>query len=134
AYALFAVALGTAAGASIRKTLPAMAVTLAGFAAVRGVVEIFLRVRYLPMQTVSYGFLQESPRNGLGDWVITSRVFDPTGRFVSPDGGIRVDSTALGQACPGFSRVSALDKGQVGKCLSQLGVRIVDTFQPGSRY
>jgi hypothetical protein len=41
---------------------------------------------------------------------------------------------ALGQVCPQFSRVSALDKDQVGKCLSQLGVRTIDTFQPGSRF
>src|SRR5262249_44518517 len=92
------------------------------------------RPRYLPAQTVSYSFLQDSPRMGLGDWIISSHIVDPTGRFVSPDGGIRVDPQALGQACPGFARASALDKGQVGRGLSQLGVHTVDTFQPGSRF
>ena len=52
----------------------------------------------------------------------------------SPDGGIRVDPMALAQACPGFPKAAGLDKGQVGQCLSQLGVHTVDTFQPGSRY
>jgi ABC-2 family transporter protein len=134
AYALFALALGTASGALIRKTLPAMAVTLGAFVIVRVAVEMLLRPRFLPAQTITYPFLQESPRAGLGDWLISSKILDPTGRFVSPDGGIRVDPMALGQVCPQLHKVSALDKDQVGQCLSQLGVRTVDTFQPGSRF
>jgi hypothetical protein len=134
AYALFAVALGTASGAWIRRTLPAMAVTLGGFVVVRVAVEWLLRPRYLPSQTITYPFLQESPRAGLGDWILSSKIIDPTGRFVSPDGGIRVDPMALGQVCPTLHKVVALDKDQVGQCLSQLGVRTIDTFQPGSRY
>jgi len=135
AYAIFALALGTAAGALIRKTLPAMAVTLGAFAAVRVAVEILLRPRYLPSQTISYSFLQQSPRFGLGDWVLSSRVFDPTGRFVSPDGSITVSPGDLARVCPGITRgVAFPDKDQVGGCLGQLGVRFVDTFQPGSRY
>ena len=135
AYALFAVALGTALGASIRKTLPAMAATLGAFAAVRVAVELLLRPRYLPSQTISYSFLQQSPRFGLGDWVLSSRVFDPTGRFVSPDGSITVSPSDLARVCPGINRgVAFPDKDQAGRCLSQLGVRFVDTYQPGSRY
>jgi len=135
AYALFALALGTAVGALIRKTVPAMAVTLGAFVAVRAVVELVLRPRYLPAQTVSYPFLQGSPRAGLGDWLISSRVFDPTGRFVSPDGGITVNPSALAHLCPGVPATPSLGgKDEVGRCLSQLGVRFVDTYQPGSRY
>jgi hypothetical protein len=135
AYALFAFALGTAVGASIRKTLPAMAITLGVFTAVRIVVELFLRPRYLPTRIVSYPFVQNSPRAGLSDWVITSRIIDPTGHFVSSNGAITVNPSALAQACPGLSGPGVFPgKDQVGSCLSQLGVRIVDTYQPGSRY
>jgi hypothetical protein len=135
AYALFALALGTAVGASIRKTVPAMAVTLGGFVAVRAVVELVLRPRYLPAQTVSYPFLQRSPRDGLGDWVMSSRVFDPTGRFISPNGRITVNPSALAHACPGMSSTPTFPgKDEVGRCFTQLGVRIVDTYQPGSRF
>jgi hypothetical protein len=88
----------------------------------------------LPAQTVSYSFLQDSPRAGLGDWIIRSTIVDPTGRFVSSDGGIRVDPQALGQACAAFPKASSLDKSQVGQCLSQLGVHTIDTFQPGNRF
>jgi ABC-2 family transporter protein len=133
AYALFALALGTAIGALIRKPLPAMAITLGAFVAVRAVVELVLRPRYLPAQTVSYPFLSDGPRAGLGDWVITSRVLDPTGSFVSPDGGISVNPSALAHACPGISGTFP-GKDDVGRCLTRLGVSIVDTYQPGSRY
>ena len=40
AYSLFAMALGIAAGALLRRTLPAMAVTLAGFIAVRALIAL----------------------------------------------------------------------------------------------
>src|SRR3984893_13257956 len=43
AYSLFAVALGVAAGALLRRVLPAIAVTLAGFIAVRALVALLLR-------------------------------------------------------------------------------------------
>ena len=136
AYALFALALGTAAGALIRKTLPAMAATLGVFVAVRVVVELLLRPRYLPAKTISYAFLQESPRFGVGDWILSSRVLDPTGRFISPDGGITVNPSDLAHACPGLPSSPSFvpGKDEVGRCLTHLGVKIVDTYQPGSRY
>jgi hypothetical protein len=136
AYALFALALGAAVGALIRKTVPAMAITLGVFVAVRAIVELLLRPRYLPAQTVSYPFLSGGARAGLGDWIISSRVLDPTGRFISADGRISVDPSALAHACPGIAGTPTLGPGkdEVGRCLTQLGVRIVDTYQPGSRY
>jgi len=67
--------------------------------------------------------------------VISSRVFDPTGRFSSPDGGITVNPSSLAQACPHISSDPlGPGKDQVGRCLTQLGVKLVDTYQPGSRY
>ena len=47
AYAVFAMALGICAGALIRRTVPAMAVTLGGFIAARVAVTLWLRPHYL---------------------------------------------------------------------------------------
>ena len=47
AYSLFAVTLGVLAGTLIRRTLPAMAVTVAGFLAVRMPVEFLLRPHFM---------------------------------------------------------------------------------------
>jgi hypothetical protein len=52
-YAVFAVALGIAAGTLLRRTLPAVAVTLAGFIGVRLVIAQFLRTHLIPA-TVAY--------------------------------------------------------------------------------
>jgi hypothetical protein len=135
AYAMFAVALGTAVGASIRKTLPAMAITLGVFAVVRIVVELFLRPRYLPHEDrlVSVRPEQPSRRAGRLGALFEDHRSDRT--FVSSNGAITVNPSALAQACPGLSGPGVFPgKDQVGSCLSQLGVRIVDTYQPGSRY
>src|SRR5207247_984538 len=78
-YVLFALALGVAAGAMIRKTLPAMAATLGGFVVVRVVVDVFVRPHYMATRTASYGLFGPSPREGLGEWVVRSSVIDSTG-------------------------------------------------------
>ena len=51
AYALFAMALGITAGALLRRTLPAMAVTFAGFIAVRVAIMLWLRPHYMSAVT-----------------------------------------------------------------------------------
>ncbi len=135
AYTLFALALGLAVGALVRRTLPAMAITLGGFAVVRVLVELFLRPHFLPTKTISYPFLQGSPRQGLGDWVLSSRVFDPTGHFVVGNGSLRIDPGLIARYCPGVPRTPSIGgKDDVGQCLARLGVRIVDTYQPGGRF
>ena len=53
-YAVFGVALGIAAGALLRRTLPAIAVTLAGFIGVRVLVAQFFRAHYLTPVTTYY--------------------------------------------------------------------------------
>ena len=53
-YAVFAMALGICAGALLRRTLPALAVTLAGFAALRALTALWLRLHYMTPVTVYY--------------------------------------------------------------------------------
>jgi hypothetical protein len=48
AYTLFALALGIAAGAALRRTQPAQAVTLVAYVAVRVSIAVLARWRYLP--------------------------------------------------------------------------------------
>jgi hypothetical protein len=64
-YAIFALALGLAAGAVVRRTVPAMGITLAAFALVRFGVELFVRPHLLPTLTR----------------VVSSRDLDGTGAF-----------------------------------------------------
>ena len=54
AYAAFAFALGTTAGLLLRRTLPAMAVTLAVFIGIQILVATFIRPSLLPSTTVTF--------------------------------------------------------------------------------
>jgi hypothetical protein len=53
-YAVFAMALGICAGALLRRTLPALAVTLAGFVALRALIAQWLRPHYMTPVTMYY--------------------------------------------------------------------------------
>ena len=81
AYSLFAVALGIAAGTLLRRTLPAIAVTLAGFIAVRAVVTLFLRPHYMSALTVFYKVTSGFTPPG-SYWKIASGVLGPNGEAI----------------------------------------------------
>jgi ABC-type transport system involved in multi-copper enzyme maturation permease subunit len=134
-YALFAMALGIAAGALLRRTLPAMAVTLAGFIAVRSVIAELIRPHYLATVTVlSSAFSNYTPP--AGSWVFNQGVMGPTGQALSQDGsGFTFDGvpqSALPAAC-GTVAVRG-NPGPVNSCLQAAGYHQYVTFQPGSRY
>src|ERR1039458_9394569 len=76
AYTLFALALGIAAGAALRRTQPALALTLFAYVAVRVSIAVLARWRYLPpvvFHELAGGQLTASPpAPGPGDWELSS--------------------------------------------------------------
>jgi ABC-type transport system involved in multi-copper enzyme maturation permease subunit len=78
-YSLFAVALGVMAGALLRRTLPALAITLAGFIAVRVVITLWLRSHYMSPVTVIYNVLDGFTPKG-AYWQLASGVLGPNGQ------------------------------------------------------
>jgi hypothetical protein len=127
-YAAFAFALGVAAGAAIRRTLPAMAVTLVAFVAARMAVTYWLRPRLLspvvlarPIDLAGYGsagflpiayaspHLQFQPPDLPNGWVTSIDLVDKSGRGL-PTG-------ALARLCPGIGGSS----GRARVPLSALG-------------
>ena len=60
-YAVFAVALGIAAGTLIGRSLPALAVTAGVFFALRLVITYWVRERYIPAVTTIYSVTQNLP-------------------------------------------------------------------------
>jgi len=107
---LFALAVGAAASALIRRTIPAMAVTLVAYAATRIPIE-FIRAHFAPVATRSYtiplstllqnpsGAPQDITPGGLSpsDWVQSITITDPSGHVVSPDAS---NLNVLGRYCP----------------------------------
>lgn len=117
AYSVFAAALGLLAGAAWRRTLPAIATTVAGFVALRLIIEVYVRPYYLTpitstikgMPAGSWGLHTDLLHNGK---VITGPISVPT-------------------ACTP-RHIHTRD--QMNTCLEQFGFRFSSTYQPANRY
>ena len=142
AYTVFAVMLGVAIGAVVKKTLPAVGLTLVGFAAVRVPILLFLRQHYMAAKhTVSpFGLIKEPFQLGHGAWVISENTIDRLGNIVAPGGNLNFDYLAA--HCPGLTAPvqvpGALVKGSgpdaIQSCVNHLGLRLSTTYQPASRF
>jgi ABC-2 family transporter protein len=136
-YAAFAFVLGVTAGVLIRRTLPAMAVTLAVFALVQLVMPLWVRPHLItPVQTT----VAVNPQhiNGLmmtnnntmtviggatepGAWVLSNQTITPAGQvFTGPPTAACLSQTNSFTACQ--------------NSLGALHLRQVLTYQPGGRY
>jgi hypothetical protein len=101
AYGVFAVALGVAVGAVVRRSVAAMAITLAVYVLVTVAVPVWVRPHLIPpvSQTLALGndtidgvtMHGEGPNAPItvtahtanaADWVLTNRTLDPSGRAV----------------------------------------------------
>jgi hypothetical protein len=131
-YAAFAFALGVTAGVLIRRTLPAMAVTLVAFVAARQVETYVIRPNFAaPLHAAPAFLANNSIGPAPGAWIISTKSVDAAGHAVDPaktscqvrggPGGIGIDSPAV-QAC----------KNQVRAYVA--GIRNVVTYQPANRF
>ena len=136
-YALFAVALGVAAGTVFRRVVPAMAATIGGYAAVRVPIDVWLRKHFMAAKVVTFPFFGKGgavpdPRIGHGDWVLSSRIVDAAGHALGANGGI--DFSVIGSQCPNLQGAQFPGRDDMGTCLQHIGARFVNVYQPGSRY
>ena len=95
AYTLFAVGLGIFCGTMFKRVLPAMGVTLGGFALVRILVESLARPSYLSPVAASVpiqGTAQFNPASGA--WVYSQGVVNAAGRMVVTNGSINCGGAA----------------------------------------
>ncbi|WP_410673839.1 transporter [Amycolatopsis sp. cmx-4-68] len=145
-YAAFALVLGVAIGMLLRRTVAAMAVTLAALAAVLVLVPLFVRPYLLPPQvdTVAitgeditnisgddtHGILEIGVRNPPGAWVLANETVDPAGNVADPlPQFVQTCAPRPGQGPP--------ERGTMEQCMGQLGMHGYQqrlTYQPGSRF
>jgi len=136
-YAAFGFALGVTAGVVIRRTVPAMAVTLAIFAAIQIFWPVVVRPHLIPavhgtepLSAVTFNGMGETNNGQLiltigsisgqaGDWVTSGRVVDAAGRA----------ATHVPASCTQSNSPSSFIH-----CLAGRGVRMAVTYQPASRY
>jgi hypothetical protein len=101
-YTIFAVALGVAAGTLVRKVLPAMAVTLAGFIGARAAV-MMARPHFQPPQEVRYPLFADSHPGRFADmWQLSTGVYSPDGRYLDRGFIMCAPVTEPDRGCPGF--------------------------------
>jgi hypothetical protein len=170
-YAAFALALGVTIGVLIRRTLPAMATTLAVFVGVRVVLKAWMRPYLIaPLRIARTDNTITWTGNGLpptgsppGAWVISDEIINGQGRVigqsvvgsgnmnikVGPKGvnivGVGRCSNITPHITPHITRGAPPSTGPyhpsnynfsalVQKCVAQLRIRDVLTYQPASRY
>jgi hypothetical protein len=135
AYAVFAMALGICAGALIRRTVPAMAVTLGGFIAARLAVTLWLRPHYLSPVTVVRNLPAQIQLTG-SYWLISQGTRNPAGQLMAgpqnQPAAFGVDVSSLPKACAGLANPTG---GLTSGCRASLtGFRSFVTYQPASRF
>jgi hypothetical protein len=123
-YALFAVALGIAAGSFFRRVLPAIATTLTVFAVARVPIIVWVRPHYLApiVRRVPLASQWTPPADA---WVISDTV---------ARGGQEVGGPQTMPAACRFLPGGSPGRDSLARCLSAHGFRHVVTYQPGSRY
>jgi hypothetical protein len=137
AYALFAMALGIACGTVLRKTIPAIGLTLAGYLAVRLLFDQWVRPHYLSAVTHVYGLTQNFVPAGAA-WLLGSGVVTPGGgKLAMQDGSdisANVPSAAVPRACMSVASQGQNNPGHALSCMQSLGYRQFVTYQPAGRY
>jgi hypothetical protein len=147
-YAAFALTFGVAVGMLLKRTVAAMAVTLAALAAVLILVPLFVRPHLLPPQTETVAITGDNITNTTGNesgdileigvrkppgaWVLANETVDPAGNVVSP-------LPDFVQNCvPRPSHdAGPPPHGSLEACMTQLGTHGYQqrlTYQPGSRF
>jgi hypothetical protein len=136
-YAAFAFALGVTAGVLVRRTIPAMAITLAVFAAVQIIMPAVVRPHLIPpvrassalnpaaIEAMSIGGKGQTKVvaavNLPGAWIVSNQTVTPAGHeFTGP----------APQACEN-------PHGSIQACNAAVGrlhLRVVVTYQPAGRY
>jgi hypothetical protein len=135
-YAVFAMALGIAAGTVARRTLPAIAVVLGGFIALRLVISDFVRPHYMAAVTTYY-HLTGSFTPPAAAWVLAQGAVSKTGQAV-PQGWGTLGDAVLPASCQKLLNAGPATKSgsmnAMFSCLQAHGWRGFATYQPASRY
>jgi ABC-type transport system involved in multi-copper enzyme maturation permease subunit len=146
-YAAFALALGTIAGLILRRTLPAMAITLAVFIGIQILLPTLIRPNLLPSTTLSIPINQTTTSQAHGIHGNNGGYhFDglpvPLGAWIISDPGVEDSSGQVAQmsshiTCfpgPGAFKAGGNPIQQIGTCLAPYDLHESVTYQPASHY
>ena len=140
AYSLFAMALGIAAGALIRRVLPALGVTLFGYFGVRLVIMGWIRQHYMTPVTTTFSVATNYLPKG-AFWLLAQGFRGPDGRLPAVSGnnvmivGNGFPASEVPAACVTHGPLGGEMLGaQTIACLGRHGYLQYLTYQPADRY
>ncbi|GAA3827789.1 transporter [Sphaerisporangium flaviroseum] len=158
-YAAFAFVLGVTVGMLVRRTLPAMALTLAVFVAIQIAMPLLVRPHLMPPVAGTFELGRENidglggPKGGslhvflrtsavpghAGAWVLSSELVDPSGRTVTGGDGSSGPSSTIVRPVPvsttsGPCSFQGLPAGGCMAEINRLGYRQQATYQPLERF
>ncbi len=127
-YAILGAALGIAAGAVLRRTLPALAATVGVMVAFWVVVANYVRPHYLGAVTkLMPGFGDAGVGGG---WVLHNNLLGPTGQRIGDKGRLASDMPEACQRLLG----SATTRAPIDACLAAHGFHTKLVYQPANRF
>jgi hypothetical protein len=131
-YAVFAMALGICAGTLLRRSLPALAVTLAGFVAVRVLIARLLRLHYLTPVTVYYKLT--APFRPAGSYLgVGQGLIGPDGKIPALNYNVpSYNGVPIPAACLRTTDTPA--PGNLLHCMAAHGYSGYVTYQPANRF
>lgn len=152
-YALFAFTLGVAVGAVVRRTIPTMAVTIAGFATVRVLFNFYIRPHFAAAMHTMFAFTPAGKgfriggSSNPGNWMISTKVENAVGKvFPNLTHGFDFQSNADGSTtlvgagvCPnkissfGGENHTGMSKA-AEQCINSFHLHELISYQPASRY
>ena len=152
-YAVFALVLGVTVGLFLRRTVPAMAVTLAIYVVVQIAVPLWIRPHLIAPERSTMVLSQSTldgisaspgdpPRitahtSGRGDWVLTNNTVDSDGQATVLPGWFADCLPDASAPDSGQSQSAAAPRNDLESCLAQLtseGYRQHLVYQPASRF
>jgi hypothetical protein len=122
-YGLFAFTLGVTAGALIKKTVPAMAVTLTVFIVIRIAIELLWRPYFLPPVTLTWSY-DANPNLPRQAWIISEDLIDRQGNPVPNDAP---------QVCNNTTDNQPPSSQQFDTCMKSQGFQNRIVYQPADR-
>jgi hypothetical protein len=139
-YAVFATALGIAAGTLLRRTLPAIAVTVGVFIAVRVFIDEQVRAHLMPAVTTVVSMTSTWWPPGIA-WVFSTSVISSSGQVLKSRydiNGFPVTAACAKLFPDGAPKVKGPTSGDpitaALNCMQSAGYRQIISYQPGWRY
>jgi hypothetical protein len=150
-YAAFAFALGVTTGLLTRRPIPAMAVTLAIFAAAQLITPLWIRPNLYPTSQTTATIaatranvsLRANPRLMLTSsavpgqpsaWIISSEGVNAAGQPVSTIPAACESAISHGSGPRGGTTLVPGESPALNNCLASHGIRVAESYQPASHY